>query len=309
MYRRHHEQRPSRQPTWASLKDDGLSERHVLMAIDLGFTPPGLVDAFSSSSQASGLLLLEWVEDAFFAKFGSYVPLDDSANPETQAEHQAESSLLPDPTKLMEQWQSDLDEDEDIDPHTYAERLRESERETPVSYGEIHEEDQNMLRRHENFRKAARVLTRRLAEMPDVQKVLLFGSVALPLWKEVPRFARLRSRQMKVFHECNNIDLAVWVTSSEIAPDIRRAHAATVKELVDNDIHFSIAHHHFSTHLIDQSTGAYLGMVCHYNQCPKHKPACQVPGCGASKFVQVLPWFKLKPQRLNTHNSQVLFER
>ena len=53
----------------------------------------------------------------------------------------------------------------------------------------------------------------------------------------------------------------------------------------------------------------YLGMVCHYNQCPKHKPACNVPGCGASKFVQVVPSFKLKPQRLNTHNSQVLFVR
>jgi hypothetical protein len=40
-----------------------------------------------------------------------------------------------------------------------------------------------------------------------------------------------------------------------------------------------------------------------------HKDACRVPGCGATKFVQILPWFRLKPQRLNSHNSQVLFER
>ena len=76
-----------------------------------------------------------------------------------------------------------------------------------------------------------------------------------------------------------------------------------------NDIHFSIAHHHFSTHLIDQATGAHLGMVCHYNQFPKHKPACNVPGCGTSKFVQVPDSFRLKPGRLNTHNGQVLLER
>jgi hypothetical protein len=50
-------------------------------------------------------------------------------------------------------------------------------------------------------------------------------------------------------------------------------------------------------------------MVCLHNQCSKHKPACKVPGCGASEFVQVLDRFRLKPERLNTHNGQVLLER
>lgn len=73
---------------------------------------------------------------------------------------------------------------------------------------------------------------------------------------------------------------------------------------------FEIAHHFFSTHLIDYVTGKYHGMVCHYGQCPKRqKEVCRVPGCGEHKFVRVLPGFRLKPERLHTHNSQVLFER
>ena len=47
----------------------------------------------------------------------------------------------------------------------------------------------------------------------------------------------------------------------------------------------------------------------HFGQCPKGKAECRVPGCGEKKFVRVLELFKLKPERLNSNNSQVLFER
>jgi hypothetical protein len=50
-------------------------------------------------------------------------------------------------------------------------------------------------------------------------------------------------------------------------------------------------------------------MVCHSNKCPKHKFECQAPGCGVNRFVRILPWFRLKPQRPNEFNSQVLFQR
>jgi hypothetical protein len=39
----HRRQHSPRQPSWASLKDQGLSERHVLLAIELGFNPGTLV--------------------------------------------------------------------------------------------------------------------------------------------------------------------------------------------------------------------------------------------------------------------------
>jgi hypothetical protein len=74
-------------------------------------------------------------------------------------------------------------------------------------------------------------------------------------------------------------------------------------------IYLNIAHHTFSIHLIDHADSHYLGMVCHFNKCPKHKFECRVPGCGANRFVQILPWFRLKPRRLNEFNSQILFQR
>ena len=90
---------------------------------------------------------------------------------------------------------------------------------------------------------------------------------------------------------------------------MRKACSQVVNDLNDREIHLHIAHHSFSIHLIDQTDSRYLGMVCHFNKCPKHKFECRVPGCGANRFVQILPWFQLKPQRLNEFNSQVLFQR
>ena len=82
-----------------------------------------------------------------------------------------------------------------------------------------------------------------------------------------------------------------------------------VNDLNEQDIYLDIAHHTFSIHLIDHADSRYLGMVCHFNKCPKHKFECRVPGCGRNRFVQILPWFRLKPQRLNAFNSQILFQR
>ncbi len=308
-----HNKHKHQRATWASLKDRGsLSERHVLMAIELGLQADKIEDEHRRAQTDS--LLLEWVEDRYFESFGRYYPVDEKATPEAQAEHPARSSLLPDPDEIMNEYLRNAcfvpgSDDEPADWHEeVGRRIAESEKLAPVSYGEIHE-DQRMLKRQEDFRKAARLLARHLAALPEVRKVMLFGSVPLPLWKEVPRFHRLRQRRIKIFHECGNIDLAAWVTDTASANTMRKACSATVSELLENDVHLNIAHHYFCIHLVDQASGRYQGMVCHYNQCPKQKEPCRVPGCGASKFVQVLPWFDFKPARLNSHNSQVLFDR
>ncbi|TVR53282.1 MAG: hypothetical protein EA425_03610, partial [Puniceicoccaceae bacterium] len=133
--------------------------------------------------------------------------------------------------------------------------------------------------------------------MAEVQQVRLFGSVALPLWKDVPRHSRLRHRKIQVYHECGNIDLAVWVTSPAKADLMRKASSQVVNDLNSKEVYLSIAHHSFSVHLIREKDDRYLGMVCHYNRCPKHKPECSVPGCGAHPFVQILHVFRLKPER------------
>ncbi|MFN0075021.1 MAG: hypothetical protein ACKVY0_00970 [Prosthecobacter sp.] len=312
---KHRKQHREPHPSWPLLKDKGLlTERHVLMATALGLKAEDIQFVHRTDEDGKGLLLLEWVEDRHLAAFGTVVPIDDKATPESQQEHPAEYSLLPDPSKIMNDYiyENAIIPGSDDEPDWYEEvgqRIEESEKNTPVSYGEIYDEDRRMLRHQEDFRRAARLLSKNLEAMPEVTKVVLFGSTALPLWKEVPRFSRLRSRRIKIYHECSNIDLAIWVTTTARANDIRKLAPAVVNEQVDNDDHLSVAHHHYSMHLIDHRSANYLGMVCHYNQCPKRKEPCRVPGCGAQKFVRILPGFKLKPERLHSHNSQTLFVR
>lgn len=303
---RHHRNHSPRQ--WRDFRDSGLlSERHVQMAIGLEMRADSLIDAHKKAADGKGLLLLEWLEDRYFAKFGTYAPVDDDATAAAQSEHPAQHSLAPDPFEIVEALLAD-DEDESA-LENLGEHIREADENAPVSHGEIAEADREQLKRHENFRKAARALSQRLQTLPEVQKVVLFGSVALPLWKEVPRFSRLRNKRIKIYHECANIDIAVWLTTPERAPDIRKLVSSTVNDLNDLGTNLSIAHHVFSVHLVDTATTRYHGMVCHYGQCPKGKRECLVPGCGDSKFVRVLEHFELKPARLNSHNSQVLFER
>lgn len=314
-HRRRRNHKP-RRPTWGSLLSEGkLASRHVLMAEELGLTPDRIQEEFAHTRTGEDELLLEWVEDRYFERHGRYFPMDETANPEAQAEDPAETSLLGDPTEVMNDYllRTCIVPGSDDEPMEWygeaGELIEENERTTPVSVGELREEDRRMLLRQDGFRKAASLLARNLSEFPEVQKVLLFGSVALPLWKEVPRWSRLRSRRIKVFHECANIDLAVWTNSTANADQMRRSSSRVVTDLVENEVHLSIAHHLFCIHLVDMATQRYLGMVCHYNQCPKKKEPCRVPGCGARKFVQILPWFHFKPHRLNSYNSQVLFER
>lgn len=293
-----------RGPTWERLKDQGLlTERHVLLAKELGIGAAEIEALFRTSEPEEDALLLEWVEDLAFERLGRYHPVDEKATPDAQQEHPAEHSLLRDSAVVM-------DDDEPVEGHEeVGRRFKENEMMTPVSYGEIHEEDMAMLRRQSGFRKAATLLAERLGQMEEVVSVVLFGSVALPLWKEVPRFFRLRQSRIMVYHECANIDLAIRVTHAGRAGSMRKVCSDLIRELVDHDIHLSIANHHFCLHLIDAGTNRYLGMVCHYNQCPKHKDPCRVPGCGVTKFVRILPWFRFKPERLNPHNSFSLFDR
>lgn len=56
-------------PTWKALKQSGhLQERHVLMANDLGMNPGSIMREHATADDRGDLLLLEWLEDRFFAK-------------------------------------------------------------------------------------------------------------------------------------------------------------------------------------------------------------------------------------------------
>ena len=66
-----------------------------------------------------------------------------------------------------------------------------------------------MLGRQRNFHLAAEYVASAIAEMVEVQKVALFGSVATPLKEEVPRFREFR-RAVDSIKEARHMGLSVY---------------------------------------------------------------------------------------------------
>lgn len=186
--------------------------------------------------------------------------------------------------------------------------MRELHRTAPVTETEVAEENRLMLARQQNFRRAAEEVARALAQHPPVQKVALFGSVALPLRKEVPRFARLRRARIAIWHECGDVDLAVWLSDLNGLDQLRRLIARTVHKL---PVGFggAVPHHAVDVHILEPGTNRYRGRLCIYAQCPKGKPNCYVPGCGVLPFLRQFRNYEFDPLSVAPDRAVTLFSR
>src|SRR5271154_4567821 len=78
---------------------------------------------------------------------------------------------------------------------------------------EIAEQDRYQVARQREFRIAANVVCDAWADFAEVEAVAVIGSVAKRLWKEVPRFREFRREGVEVWHECRDLDLALWLDS------------------------------------------------------------------------------------------------
>jgi len=180
---------------------------------------------------------------------------------------------------------------------------------TPPDDQEIAAENQAMLRRQSDFRTAAEQVARALSQFEEVQKIVLFGSVALPLEKEVPRFRRFRRTGIAVRHECSDVDLAVWVTRLDNLTDLRKARSRALNQLLAEK-NIGVAHHQAEIFVMEPATDRYLGRLCCFNQCPKAgKAECLVPGCGEHLFLKRIPSFRLRHEALHPERTVVLFAR
>jgi hypothetical protein len=178
----------------------------------------------------------------------------------------------------------------------------------PPSSREIAEENERMRRRQREFRLAADYVARAFAEFPEVQKVVLFGSVPVPLQKEVPRFREYRRAGIAIFHECKDVDLAVWLTDLGNLRALGKARGRAVNQLLA-ETGVGVAHHQVDVFVMEPETDRYLGRLCIFGECPKGKPECLVPGCGERLFLQKHANFTLRPEALESDRSVVLFER
>jgi hypothetical protein len=173
---------------------------------------------------------------------------------------------------------------------------------------EIEDENRLLLRRQREFRMAADIVTDAWMGFDEVLAVAVIGSVAKPLWKEVPRFREFRRRGIEVWHECLDLDLALWIGSQHRLGELRRA---AVLSLNQSEVGTGggVASHQLDIFLFEPESDNYLGRLCSFNQCPKGKRDCLVPGCGAVPFNRRIEGFVPRADLLAGAGNAMLYQR
>ena len=166
----------------------------------------------------------------------------------------------------------------------------------------IEQQNRYMLERQRQFRAAADVVVEAWMKLPEVQAVAVIGSVAMALWKQVPRFREFRREGIEVWHECGDLDLALWVDAQERLGDLRRAADNALREAY-------VVAHQIDVFLLEPGSDRYLGRLCQFNQCPKGKLDCLVPGCGAVAFNKRIAEFAPRADLLAPAQFAMLYER
>lgn len=185
-------------------------------------------------------------------------------------------------------------------------RLREGEH--ALSPAGIAEQNDGLLRRYREFRQAADAVAAAWRERSEVVAVALLGSLAVAPWKEVPRFAPYRRARIALWHECKDVDLAVWLAHLRDLDGVRRAKDRALRELQATS-GIGVASHQVDAFILEPGTDRYLGRLCRFNRCPKGKRECLVPDCGAIRFLQQHQDFQWRPESLAADRVLHLFDR
>jgi hypothetical protein len=280
--------KPGFDADWAKAKQRcRLNMADIRMAKELGLNPRKLVNP--SPSQPWKAPVKVWIRELYEKK---HPPKEPAAPPPPAKQERIELPLFP----------SDLAEDS-LDPDEL-----DWFDEGPLDDRRIAEQDAMMLRRQREFALAAEYVSREFSLFPEVVRVVLFGSVARPLRREVPRFREFRRAGIECFHECKDVDLAVWVTRLDGLRELGRARGRALNDLLAlEDV--GVAHHQVDVFLMEPGTDHYLGRLCTFGVCPKGKPECRVPDCGKALFLQQHQDFRFWPEALGADRTRVLFER
>ena len=169
-------------------------------------------------------------------------------------------------------------------------------------------QNEALLRRYREFRRGADAVTTAWRGYPEVIAVSLIGSVARAPWKEVPRFGPYRRAWVALWHECKDVDLALWLDHLDSLDALRRARARALRSLWD-EASIGIASHQVDVFILEPGTDRYLGRLCDFNACPKGKAECRVPGCGDVALLRQHEGFRWRPESLAEGRAVRLFER
>lgn len=267
-----------------------LSAEDVRKAQALGLNPRKLIAKIPSPSQRWKAPVRDWIDDLYCRRFGE--PPGAAA---AVAGHSRVNTTEPCSLEIRELNEGAAEDDDRLPPASRWER-------------EIREEDRSLARRQQEFRVAANYVAAALAQLPMVDRIVLFGSVARPLRREVPRFKKFRRAGIELLHECKDVDLAVWVSDTHHLEPLHKSVSRAVNDLFAAE-EIGVAHHQVDVFLLEPGSDRYLGRLCHFGTCPKGKPDCAVPGCGARPFLRQHEGFVFDPRSLTAARSIVLFDR
>ncbi|TAL39025.1 MAG: hypothetical protein EPN93_02825 [Spirochaetes bacterium] len=149
-------------------------------------------------------------------------------------------------------------------------------------------EQENARRRtlQEHFRAAAEEIARAFAGIDSVVRIVLFGSVASELSKEVPADHRFAGSGPVFLHQCRDVDLAVWMDPNHPMKDLQRRRVEALRRLLE--LHaIGIPHHRVDVYILDGRDGSYRGRLCDFRKCPAGKFVCEIKDCGSIPFLRV----------------------
>lgn len=305
-----------KQDRWAEAKHRcRLSAEEIRIAKELGFKPQALVRNIPSPSQQWKAPVSEWVRSLHERKFGSKPVPSQPASPESKTsgaviEFRNPDYPWPDRPRIPELVvrPDDADEfEEDEDSEFAFELARYRERFEPPESDEIEEDNIRILRRQRLFRWAAQSIAVAMNGLPEVRKLAAFGSVAQPLEIEVPRFSQYRRHGIRIYHECRDLDLAVWTSDLNNLHGMKKALSRGLSSVQDTP-YGGVAHHQVDVHVFDD-TDSYRGRLCIFGQCPKGKRECLVEGCGDRPFLPQFERYRFNGPRFSGEPKVILMDK
>ena len=176
----------------------------------------------------------------------------------------------------------------------------------------IEEQNRIVEKKRESLRRAGERVAEEFGKLDFVYKVVLFGSIAKPPYKEVPRFRRFRGAGVKLWHESKDVDLLVWVNDIAQLDALRlaRGRAVNLHQLeAVSKCWPGVPHHQVDVFIIEEGTNRYRGNLCSFGTCPKGHADCDDAGCGAQPFLRVYEGFRFDRNALFGEHNRLLFSR
>ena len=203
---------------------------------------------------------------------------------------------------------TEIDDWDDLEEPNDHEALLEAENARALTPLGIAEANAYALAQYDRYRQAADAVTDAWHARPDVLRVTLIGSLAIMPWKEVPRHSPYRQERIEIWHECGDVDLAVWLSGTQDLNGLRRSRDRALRDLYRRTGN-GTAPHQFDIFVLEPGTDRYLGRLCDFNTCPKGRQDCRVSGCGMVPFLKQHAGFRWRPDSLAADRSHCLFER